>query len=108
MPGTYTVALMVNGQRAAEQNFIIKMDPRVKTPVAALQKQHDLSLQCYEARKKCMAMMSSGNQDLALARLSNGFASLFNILQESDMAPTQQTVSAAAELQKQLNELLKK
>jgi hypothetical protein len=108
MPGTYTVVLSVNGVRASGQSFTIKMDPRVKTPVVELQKQHDLSLQCYEGRKKCMAMLSSGNQDPSWARLNNAFASLFNTLQETDMAPTQQTISAAAELKKQLEDLLKK
>lgn len=108
MPGTYSVVLSVNGVRASEQSFTIKMDPRVKTPVAELQKQHDLSLQCYEGRKKCMAMLSSGNQDPALARLNNGFASLFNTLQETDMTPTQQSILAAAKLKKQLEDLMKK
>ncbi len=53
MPGTYTVKLTVDG-KSYSQSFAIKMDPRVKTPIAELQKQHDLSLQCYEGRKKCM------------------------------------------------------
>src|SRR4029078_3154652 len=62
MPGKYVVTLTVAGtspgeKRSYTQEFIVKMDPRVKTPVAALQKQHDLSLQCYEGRKKCMELL---------------------------------------------------
>lgn len=52
MPGIYTVKLTVDGQ-SWTQSFTIKMDPRVKTPVADLQKQHDMSLACYENQKAC-------------------------------------------------------
>ena len=50
MPGNYTAKLTVNGA-VYTQSFSVKMDPRVKTSIADLQKQHDLSLQCYEGRK---------------------------------------------------------
>jgi hypothetical protein len=49
MPGNYTVRLKVNGQTFS-QSLIIKMDPRIKTSAADLQKQHDLSMVCYEGR----------------------------------------------------------
>ena len=49
MPGTYTVKLKVNGQLFS-QPLIIKMDPRIKTPLNDLQKQHDLSKLCYDGR----------------------------------------------------------
>ena len=51
MPGTYTVKLTVDG-KSYTQPLTIKMDPRVKTSTADLQKQHDLSLQSYEGRKQ--------------------------------------------------------
>jgi hypothetical protein len=57
MPGIYTVQLTTrNGELrdVYRQTFEIKMDPRVKMSAADLQKQHDLSLQCYTARKKCL------------------------------------------------------
>ena len=47
MPGQYTVVLTVNGQRYA-QPLTIEMDPRVKTPIADLQKQFDLSYEVYQ------------------------------------------------------------
>jgi photosystem II stability/assembly factor-like uncharacterized protein len=55
MPGTYIVRLTIDG-KLHEQKLIIKMDPRVKTSVLDLQKQHDLSLACYQMRKACMEL----------------------------------------------------
>ena len=49
MPGNYSVRLKVNGETFS-QPLVIKMDPRIKTSSADLQKQHDLSMVCYEAR----------------------------------------------------------
>ncbi len=51
MPGSYTIKLTVNGETFT-QPLTIKMDPRVKMPVADLQKQHDLSLLCYQGQIK--------------------------------------------------------
>jgi photosystem II stability/assembly factor-like uncharacterized protein len=56
MPGTFTVRLTIDG-KVHEQTLLIKMDPRVKTSMADLQKQHDLSLQSYEMRKQCMELV---------------------------------------------------
>jgi len=53
MPGRYTVKLSVDGKTDV-QSFLVKMDPRVKTPVKDLQQQHDLSLLCYESRLRVM------------------------------------------------------
>jgi photosystem II stability/assembly factor-like uncharacterized protein len=49
LPGTYTVKLTVNG-RSYTQPLTVKMDPRVKTSMADLQKQHSLSMIAYEGR----------------------------------------------------------
>jgi len=46
MPGKYTVVLTVDGQKYA-QPLTVEMDPRVKTSVADLQRQFDLSSQVY-------------------------------------------------------------
>jgi photosystem II stability/assembly factor-like uncharacterized protein len=132
MPGTYMVKLTVSGQ-AYSQPLTVVMDPRVKTPVNALQLQHDLSLECYNALhqvKKVLDEMadvrqhfktqSTSNgantglqtQDEALAKLQStsrgskepGFvqlngtlASLLNLLQDNDMVPTTQAISATKE-----------
>ena len=47
MPGKYTVVLTVDGQKYT-QPLTVQMDPRVKTSMADLQKQFDLSNQLYE------------------------------------------------------------
>ena len=47
MPGEYTVVLTVDGQKYT-QPLTVQMDPRVKTTVADLQKQFDLSQQVYQ------------------------------------------------------------
>ncbi len=47
LPGRYTVKLTANGQTYA-QPIVVKMDPRVKTPAAALARQFTLAKQCYD------------------------------------------------------------
>jgi hypothetical protein len=81
----------VNGQ-VLEQPLQIVMDPRVKTSVKDLQRQHDLSVICYEGRQATAANPS----------LSRKFASLFEILDQTDMAPTTQTEAAVLALKKEL------
>jgi photosystem II stability/assembly factor-like uncharacterized protein len=134
MPGTYTVQFNVDGKIFSQQ-LIVKMDPRVKTSVADLQKQHDLSLVCYQSGKKCvdalqeirnrklsltsldsakirqlteLENMPQGSQAPSFGRLNSNFAAIQNILQETDMPPTTQTIAAVHEAQKQLTDLLKK
>ncbi|MDQ6842984.1 MAG: glycoside hydrolase, partial [Bacteroidota bacterium] len=51
MPGDYTIELSVNGQTFS-QLLKVNMDPRVKTSLADLQLQENLSSYCYEKRKK--------------------------------------------------------
>jgi hypothetical protein len=144
MPGEYAVKLTVDGNTTI-QPFILKMDPRVKTSVKDIQGQHELSYQCYVARKECMTILeeirqyrsmlkgqmtnpqatvadelnkkdklareleatAQGSTEPSFGRLNSGFASVFSALQDSDMPPTTQMISAARELKLQL-ELLKK
>jgi hypothetical protein len=47
LPGTYTVVLTVDGQKFT-QPLTVQMDPRVKTSIADLQRQFDLSQQLYQ------------------------------------------------------------
>src|SRR5262249_54054846 len=60
MPGHYIVKLTVDGI-AKTADLALRMDPRVKTTAAGLQQQHDLSLACYEGRKKCVKAMDQIN-----------------------------------------------
>ncbi len=43
-----------------------------------------------------------GSQEPSFSRLNNSFASIFNVLQESDRPPTTQAIAALAEAQRQL------
>lgn len=57
MPGNYKVTLIAGG-KTISQPLNIKMDPRVTTPMADLQKQHDLSVQCYRGKLTCMEALN--------------------------------------------------
>ncbi len=57
MPGEYIVRLSANGKTLSSR-LIVKMDPRVKTAFVELQKQHDLSVICYEGRNQTMEIVS--------------------------------------------------
>ena len=56
-PGTYTVKLTVNG-KTLSQPLVVKGDPRVKTPAAAMQQIYTLSTAAY--REAAAAMERGG------------------------------------------------
>jgi photosystem II stability/assembly factor-like uncharacterized protein len=102
MPGTYTVRLTVDGA-VQRQTFTVRMDPRVKTPRAALQRQHDLSVALYDA-----ILAAPKLEGDARARGLNDFAgpqgfggivashqAALSALQGSDAPPTDAMVQAA-------------
>jgi photosystem II stability/assembly factor-like uncharacterized protein len=84
LPGTYTVRLTI-GNKIIEQALEIKMDPRVKTSMTDLQRQHSLSKACYDARKSTINKYPQIDRKLS---------ALFEIIDGTDMAPTK-TVEAA-------------
>ena len=84
LPGVYTVRLTV-GAKVIEQVLEIKMDPRVKTSIVDLQRQHALSKACYDARKQTINKYPQIDRKLA---------TLFDIVDGTEMAPTK-TVEAA-------------
>jgi photosystem II stability/assembly factor-like uncharacterized protein len=94
MPGRYKIKLTANGQ-TTEQPLEIVMDPRVKTSVEDLQRQHDLSMICYEGKKKTRTTNPS---------LYIKFDALFGILSSTDMSPTIQTEQAVLKAKKELEE----
>ena len=61
MPGQYTVRLTANGQSTTAQPLVVKMDPRVKTSPAGLQKKFDLEMQLASA-------LSRGSEAVSQAR----------------------------------------
>jgi hypothetical protein len=98
LPGNYTLRLKV-GDKVIEQVLTVKMDPRVKTSLTDLKRQHDLSMICYEGRKKSMGKYPV---------LYQHFSTLFNILDHTEMAPTRSTEKAVMETQAALLKELNK
>jgi photosystem II stability/assembly factor-like uncharacterized protein len=56
VPGTYTVKLTANGQ-SYTQPLVVRMDPRVKSGMLALQQQFTLSMRVYDALAKIHATL---------------------------------------------------
>ncbi|MBC7848699.1 MAG: glycoside hydrolase, partial [Chitinophagaceae bacterium] len=131
LPGKYLVTLTVDGKKTV-QSLTVRLDPRLKTSTSVLKKQHDLSLQAFRSRTELMELaalvekrstemnaLGSTNTDLkkigdelsqllsgpgGIARLQASFASIFNILDGSEFAPTTQVekslVGARSDFQK--------
>jgi hypothetical protein len=132
MPGNYTVKLSVDGKTLTQQ-LTVKMDPRVKTSSKDLQTQHNLSLQAYNNRKQILQIIDEisvlknktkdqvaidslnklqngirGSQEISFVQLNATFASLHDLLQDSDMPPTTQMISAMKEANTNFQKLFKK
>jgi hypothetical protein len=82
LPGRYTVKLTVNG-KTYSQPLTVKMDPRVKTPLADLQKQFDL------ATKICDGIVKAKS-----SRERAELAQLLSVVQGAEAAPTKALVEA--------------
>jgi photosystem II stability/assembly factor-like uncharacterized protein len=101
MPGNYTVRLTVDGA-VQSQTFTVKMDPRVKTPVAELQRQHDLSVALYDAMREAPALAAEAKQRgltefvTAFAAV-DGYQQVVDALQDADAPLTDVMVRAATE-----------
>ncbi|QIP16646.1 glycoside hydrolase [Spirosoma aureum] len=115
LPGIYTAKLSVNG-KVYTQLLTITMDPRVKASPVVLKQQHDLSVAAYEGRKQLIGLLSEtqtlqtrATSELqkksldvlktSLTTLNRAFNSIFGILQDTDMPPTTQAITAANEAQ---------
>jgi len=83
------------------------MDPRVKTSASDLKVQHDLSVSCYNYIKKCKEVLKSG-ENAGLSKLMNSFSALQNILHDSDLPPTTQTIKAVSETVAAYEAMMKK
>jgi photosystem II stability/assembly factor-like uncharacterized protein len=57
LPGHYTVKLIVDGQTYS-QPMTIRMDPRVKTPVAGIDEQYNVSKQMYDGMVETSAVVA--------------------------------------------------
>jgi photosystem II stability/assembly factor-like uncharacterized protein len=104
LAGDYTSKMTVNG-KTYTQNFTIKQDPRVKTSPEKMKQIHDLSMICYEAKQKITNKLKENlpkETEAKLNKLKNAFSSIFNILVDTDMPVTSQTVKALEEVQREL------
>jgi photosystem II stability/assembly factor-like uncharacterized protein len=104
LAGNYTAKMAVNG-KTYTQNFTIKQDPRVKTSPEKMKQIHDLSMICYEAKQKITNKLKENlpkETEAKLNKLKNAFSSIFNILVDTDMPVTSQTVKALEEVQREL------
>ncbi len=93
MPGTYTVRLTANGT-SVTRPLSVEMDPRVKTPILALQRQFSLSKQLSDAIDDVSRRdMTPEVRAPILAALQR----VYTDLQDADVAPTAVAVKAASE-----------
>jgi photosystem II stability/assembly factor-like uncharacterized protein len=100
-PGQYSARLTVDG-KSYTQSFTVRMDPRVKTPAAALQQQYALSLALYDAAQDLAPLVEKtrtprrqpavGNTPAAVSANINAALSA---IQDADEPPTASMISAA-------------
>jgi hypothetical protein len=111
LPGTYQVRLSVGGQ-SFRQAVTVRLDPRVKTPLADLSVQLKLSRavdvmlrRVSEARAGVAAKLAGSSVDdgaalrarmTELQTVSGQLAELFDVLQEADVKPTPAVEAAVA------------
>jgi len=93
MPGKYTAKLTVNGKVYAK-SFVVKMDPRVKTSLQGLQRQHDLSYGSYKDQRDVM---------MAIRMMSNIVAQLTGLPKIKDTMLSQNIQKAIVHI----NEFIK-
>jgi hypothetical protein len=102
MPGTYTVRLTVDGT-VHTKPLTVRMDPRVKTPRAALQAQHDLSVALYDAMLLARTRVNEARQAglaefvTAFGAVAGAHQAVIDALQDSDTPPTESMRTAARE-----------
>ena len=116
-PGIYTIRLTANG-RTVTQRLVLRMDPRVKTPMTGLMRQFALGTQLAAAIERAAAAgraaAATGTTPGAgrspatdgLSRIAGELAQLYGAVQGSDAAPTPQTEAAISDRLRALDALL--
>ncbi|MDE3246320.1 MAG: glycoside hydrolase, partial [Acidobacteriota bacterium] len=113
LPGTGTVALVVDGKEISTRPFTIRMDPRVKTMLPDLQRQFSLSLACMEGMARTVhaleALRAMKSPDPKARMLEEDFtnlhgdmAHLLEVFQSADAKPSEQAVEAENQAQRRL------
>ena len=121
LPGRYMLRLTVDG-RVLTQPLTIRMDPRVRTPAAALAQQFRAAVRlsaamrrAYDALQAVRARRAQIRAPLAdtlaalerpLARLNDELAGLLDLIDGVDAAPTTQAARAVTTLEGRLADLL--
>ncbi|MBS1241115.1 MAG: glycosyl hydrolase repeat-containing protein, partial [Gemmatimonadetes bacterium] len=114
LPGRYTVRLTANGQ-ARTQPLAVRMDPRVKTPPAALARKLAIERQVGEwlawqsgTLSGLRSRRGEGQPDsaeAALTRLGRELNSLYGVVYEADAAPTAEVERQFTRLERTVGEL---
>jgi hypothetical protein len=133
-PGKYTVRLTAGG-RTLSQPLVVKMDPRLKTPPAALRQQFELSMKIaaaldeeFAALEEVRAARKEKPQDKELAELEGEeapdrpwlkrdqkpgllpwnarLAAAYGLLQSTDNAPTPQAVRESEQVLRETAQLV--
>ena len=131
LPGAYKLRLTVDGN-TVEQPLVVRLDPRVQTPAAGLERQFALSIQLYEDMGQAKAALrpidglrvapstvegrqAQGGEGAGalpaprreeIERAVGAIESLYGMLQEADLAPTPQMAAAVADAHAALVKLL--
>jgi photosystem II stability/assembly factor-like uncharacterized protein len=99
LPGQYTVKLIAGNQTYTQQ-LAIRMDPRVKTPLAGLQEQFRLA-----TRITSMMHQTTKLQSADAKKLNGQLAEVLEAIEGADATPTTQAVAAVADLERRVNQL---
>jgi len=109
LPGRYTVRLTVDGV-VHEQPLVLKMDPRVKVELAALEAQLALQQKLVAAMAESFAAMEKTAGKPASSRafgaVNEKLGTILNSLDGADAAPTSIQTEAYARLRADLDRLL--
>ena len=122
LPGRYTVRLTANGT-SHTRPLTVKMDPRVKTPTAELERQFRLSrrldrllredfealeaVQTFRANRRDAARDNDAAAiESSLRRLNGALGSLYSIVERADVGPTASVVDAIGARELELREVL--
>ncbi|MBZ5627601.1 MAG: hypothetical protein LAO06_01910 [Acidobacteriia bacterium] len=117
LPGKYQIRMTADGATLI-QPLMVKLDPRLKVSAADLQKQFDLEMQISAAMQQAYTALEQRGQ-LAkqpqtpgeanpLARTLNNLATLLEVVDTADAAPTQQAQEAWQELREKLDQELQR
>ncbi|HMK92564.1 MAG TPA: glycoside hydrolase [Thermoleophilia bacterium] len=109
LPGDYQLRLTVGG-RTDTQTLTVRMDPRVRTSSGDLRDQFAQSMRVVLAMGRVREMLdrvgTRGGSDEPAHQLLKDLASLYEILQGADAAPTPQAVAAVDDLERRMAALL--